>query len=98
MAFWTLRVLLAGTAGSAFNVGSPVGIRLKDLAEKIAGNFPVPVPVECRGLVDAQGKRSKMIPDVSAAETSLGLSVKVNLDSAIRRTLQWNQHTCVIKK
>jgi nucleoside-diphosphate-sugar epimerase len=93
MAFWALRILLAGTTGSTFNVGSPAEIRLKDLAEKIAGYFPVPVPVECRGLVDGRGKRSKMIPDVSAAEMNLGLTVKVDLDSAIRRTLLWNQKT-----
>ena len=93
MAFWSLRILLAGAEGSVFNVGSPVGIRLRDLAEKIAGCFASPIPVECRGLVDGRGKRSKMIPNVSAAEAHLGLSIKVDLDTAIRRTLLWNQKT-----
>jgi nucleoside-diphosphate-sugar epimerase len=93
MAFWSLRILLAGAVGSSFNVGSPEGICLKDLAGKIAGCFPAAVPIECRGLVDGKGKRSKMIPDVRAAETFLGLSRKVDLDSAIRRTLLWNQKT-----
>jgi dTDP-glucose 4,6-dehydratase len=91
MAFWSLRILLAGAEGSTFNVGSPAGIRLKDLAEKIAGLFSSPVSIECRGLIDGRGKRSKMIPNVSAAETHLGLSLTVDIDSAIRRTLLWNQ-------
>jgi len=91
MAFWFLRILLDGVAGRSFNVGSPVGIRLKDLAEQIGGCFPVPIPVECRGLIDGKGKRSKMIPDVGVAETLLGLSIKVDLETAIQRTLLWNQ-------
>jgi len=98
MAFWSLRILLAGAVGCSFNVGSPAGIRLKDLAEKIAGCFPAAVPIECRGLIDGKGKRSKMIPDVSVAETLLGLTLKVDLDSAIRRTLLWNQQTSGVAK
>lgn len=98
MAFWSLRILLAGAVGSTFNVGSPTGIRLKDLAEKIAGCFPAAVPIECRGLIDGRGKRSKMIPDVGAAETLLGVTLKVDLDSAIRRTLLWNQQNLGVVK
>lgn len=98
MAFWSLRILLAGAVGNSYNVGSPVGIRLKDLAGKIAACFPSPVSVECRGLVEGKGNRSKMIPDVGAAETLLGLSVSVDLDAAIRRTLLWNQKTAGMSK
>lgn len=91
MAFWVLRILLSGTVGCSYNVGSPTEIRLKDLAEKIANCFPTTVPIECRGLISGKGKRSKMIPDVRAAESLLGVLLKVDLDSAIRRTLLWNQ-------
>ncbi len=98
MAFWSLRILLDGAEGSSFNVGSPVGICLKDLAEQIAGYFPSSIPVECRGLIDGKKKRSKMIPDVGVAETLLGLSVTVDLDRAIRRTLLWNQMTAGMSK
>lgn len=91
MAFWSLRILLAGAVGSSFNVGSTAGIRLKDLAGKIAGCFPSAVSIECRGLIDGKGRRSKMIPEVGAAEKQLGVSLKVDLDTAIRRTLLWNQ-------
>lgn len=93
MAFWSLRILLAAPVGSSLNVGSPIGIRLKDLAEKIAGCFPASVPIECRGLIDGKGKRSKMIPDVDSAFSLFGVSIKVDLDTAIRRTLLWNQQS-----
>lgn len=91
MAFWALRILLAGSIGSSYNVGSPCAIRLKDIAQKIAECFPGKLRVECRGLVDGKGKRSKMIPDVGAAQLQLGLTMKVALDSALRRTIKWNQ-------
>ncbi len=98
MAFWSLRILLSGAVGCSYNVGSPDGIRLRTLAEKIATCFPGPIQIECRGLIDGKGKRSKMIPNVSAGESQLGLSVNVDLDSAIRQTILWNQKTSCAEK
>jgi nucleoside-diphosphate-sugar epimerase len=91
MAFWVLRMLTAGAVGQSYNLGSPAGIRLGDLAQKIALCFPSAIPVECRGLVSAAARRSKMVPDVRLAQETLGLSLRVDLDTALRRTILWNQ-------
>jgi len=91
MAFWLLRFLESGTPGRNYNLGSPAGISLKDLAEKIAACFPRKIKVECRFLTNEVARRSRLVPDVTLAREALGLSLTVDLDTAIRRTILWNQ-------
>ncbi len=88
MAAWLLRILVDGTPGQSYNVGSPEGITLRRLAECIASHFPsAPEIVH----VPASGKtpRSKFVPDVTLAQNTLGLTFKVNTGEAIKRTIQW---------
>ena len=91
MAFWLLRILAEGAPGRNYNLGNPAGITLKELAEKIAGCFPKPVDIECRYLTNEIARRSRLVPDISLASGTLGLAIGVDLDTAIRRTILWNQ-------
>lgn len=88
MAFWLLRILVDGTVGLAYNVGSPHGITLQQLAEKIANNFRTKPKIFSKVGTDAQ-RRSRLVPDVALAQKNLGLSVKVDIDEALKRTLSW---------
>lgn len=89
MSFWLLRILLAGTVGLAYNVGSPVGLTLRDLAEKIADKFPQRIEVVCDMPPNKVADKSRFVPDTMFAEKTLGLKLKVNLDEAIKRALAW---------
>lgn len=91
MAFWLMRMLVDGTPGRSYNLGSPAGITLKELAEKIASCFPNPIRIECRFLTNEIARRSRFVPDISLAMNTLGLAINVDLDTAIRRTILWNQ-------
>lgn len=91
MAFWLLRILVDGTPGRSYNLGSPVGITLKELAQKIAACFPNPVRIECRFLTNEIARRSRFVPDITFAKDTLGLTINVDLDTAIRRSILWNQ-------
>jgi dTDP-glucose 4,6-dehydratase len=86
MAFWTLRILIEGISGIAYNVGSPYPVTLKNLAEKIAINFTPRPEIRTGTLFDDPKYRSRFVPDVSLAK-SLHLDLKVNLDDALKRTL-----------
>jgi dTDP-glucose 4,6-dehydratase len=91
MAFWLLRILAAGESGRAYNVGSPCGITLKELADKIASNF-TPQPEVALASKDHKLKPlSRFVPDLKAAETELGLKLKVGIDEAIKKTLLWHK-------
>lgn len=87
MAFWLLRILVAGVAGTAYNVGSPDGVTLGDLARRIACTFDPPEEVALRPLGALQ--LSRFVPDVSRAQSSLGLTITLDLAEAIVRTLEW---------
>lgn len=89
MAFWLLRILVDGTPGLTYNVGSPHGITLQQLAEKIAGNFPVRTKIISRVAGEGNLYRSRLVPDVTLAQKNLGLNLKVDINEAIRRTLLW---------
>jgi len=91
MAFWLMRILVDGTPGRSYNLGSPAGLTLKELAEKIAACFPNPIRIECRFLTNEVARRSRFVPDISLAGNTLGLAITVDLDAAIRRTILWNQ-------
>jgi len=47
MAFWLLSLLVDGKVGVAYNVGSPEGVTLLELARKIAKSFLVPAQIVC---------------------------------------------------
>lgn len=91
MAFWLLRILAAGESGHAYNVGSPCGITLKELADKIASNFTPQPEVVLAAKAFKPQHRSRFVPDVGAAESALGLKVKVEIDEAIKKTLLWHK-------
>jgi len=91
MALWMLSLLVRGKVGASYNVGSPHAIALGDLAAKIAAYFPLPPRIQARENGDSRAHLSKFVPDVSLAQNTLGLDLQFDLDSAIRRTLSWNQ-------
>ena len=91
MAWWLLRILAQGTVGTSYNVGSPHGVTLQKLAEKIAGHLPVRPEILSRLSSDKSLRRSKFVPDVSLAMNALSLNINVDLDAAIKRTIIWNR-------
>jgi nucleoside-diphosphate-sugar epimerase len=91
MAFWILRILIQGSVGNSYNVGSPYGVTLRHLAEKIAGCFPAQPKIITHISRAETLRRNKFVPDVNLAKNELGLSLKVDLDTAIKRTILWNQ-------
>jgi dTDP-glucose 4,6-dehydratase len=91
MAWWLLNILVQGKVGMNYNVGSPEAITLQDLAEKIAGQFPKPPKIISGLSKDPSLKVSKFVPNVDLAIKNLDLKITINLDTAIKRTILWNQ-------
>jgi dTDP-glucose 4,6-dehydratase len=89
MAWWLLRILASGNTGGNYNVGSPEGVTLLDLAQRISRLLPKRPDVLTRQAREG-ASRSIFVPDVTLAHRSLGLNVTVDLDTALERTLAWN--------
>jgi nucleoside-diphosphate-sugar epimerase len=89
MAGFLLSLLVSGTEGAAYNLGSPEAIHLEGLAQKIASQFN-PRP-EIRLLSSPGAGRSRMLPDLSNTERASGFKQTVSLDQAIAKTIEWHQ-------
>lgn len=86
---WLWHLLVRGTSGAAYNVGSEEGISIRDLAEKVAtlvgtGEFTV------RGAADTGWNPGRYVPETKLIANQFGLYRSVSLDDAIRRTALWN--------
>ncbi|MBI4855238.1 MAG: NAD-dependent epimerase/dehydratase family protein [Acetobacterium woodii] len=86
MAIWFLRILLDGKPGLVYNVGSPHGISLKQLAEKIIDYSNAKSKIVIQYMND---DKSKFIPDVKLCRDSLGLGIKVDTDETLKRSIMW---------
>jgi dTDP-glucose 4,6-dehydratase len=89
MVWWLLTILARGPIGSVYNVGSPEGVSLADLAQKVVALFAQPVKIVTRTLGLNAAAATRLVPDVAWAEQSLGLAIKTDLDAAVRLALQW---------
>ena len=90
LAFWLLNILVSGNIGGAYNVGSPKGISLRDLAAKIADDAPRRPSIELNTLPSGKVSNTRWLPDVSLAQGQCGLQVRIDLDQAIGRTVAWH--------
>ncbi len=86
---WLLALLVRGTPGRAYNVGSDETVSIRTLAARIAiligsGDFDV------LGAADQGWNPGRYVPATSAIERDLGVRRTVSLNDAIRRTAFWN--------
>ncbi|MEZ4814787.1 MAG: NAD-dependent epimerase/dehydratase family protein [Bdellovibrionota bacterium] len=90
-AFWILKILTHGQSGDCYNVGSAEGVSLEQLARKIASCFD-PAPEIRLKTSNTVQQVSSFVPDLSLAIKKHALEVKVSLDSALKKTIQWHQN------
>lgn len=91
MAWWLLRILIQGTAGLNYNIGSSNAVTLEHLAELIAGNFLKPPKVLLGASSGQRLRDSRFVPDVNLAKDTLYLKETIDLETAVRRTILWHQ-------
>jgi dTDP-glucose 4,6-dehydratase len=89
LAWWLWVILVNGTPGRAYNVGSDESINLKDLAHKISKCFNPPIPVNICKRPESGTIPHSYIPSIKRAEEELGLYSRIRLDEAILRTIRW---------
>jgi nucleoside-diphosphate-sugar epimerase len=88
MAFWLLTILTRGKSGEAYNIGSPEPITLSKLAQMITHHVNPSLEIKIKR---DQTHTSRFVPDVSSAAKELQLQQRVDLASALQRTIRWNQ-------
>lgn len=83
---WVLKILVSGKNNTAYNVGSPFGISLKSVAEKIIHIAQTKVNIDIKF---NNNDSSHYVPDVSLCEKELGLRINYGIDDTLRRSVAW---------
>lgn len=91
MAFWLLTILVRGKSGEIYNVGSPEPLTLAKLAQIVANQCNSKLEIRLNTSASNQIQNSRFVPDVSLAQNNLQLSITVDLNTAINKTILWNK-------
>ncbi|MDD5711284.1 MAG: NAD-dependent epimerase/dehydratase family protein [Smithellaceae bacterium] len=90
LAVWLWTILFLGKPQRAYNVGSEEAISIADLASTVAKAFGS----ESRVVIDEKAEGSSLperyIPSTARAREELGLRQNIDLEEAIRRTINWH--------
>lgn len=93
LAVWLFSLAARGETGRAYNVGSPQPISIADLATSITTLSGSPHRPVDSGNADPKRAPHRYVPCTNRIELELGVSLEVNLTSAISRTLKWLRET-----
>lgn len=91
LAIWLWTILLRGTAGRAYNVGSEEEVSVGQLAHVVAGAVEPSVEVRILGGSSVATASDRYVPQTERACWELGLKQTVSLEEAIRRTIHWHR-------
>lgn len=86
---WLLRILGAGAAGQAYNVGSESAVSIAALAQQVVDAAGTNAPIQTPAASDAPAAR--YVPDTGKARRELGLAEYTPLNTAILKTIQWSR-------
>jgi len=86
MAWWLLNMLVDSKNGVVYNLGSSEGISLEKLALKIKAKVGIDIDIEILHMND---NSSIFIPDESLVKDKLNLDIKVGIDEALDKTIDW---------
>ena len=90
LAIWLWTLLFRGTAGRVYNVGSDVPVSILEVARLVsAGCDPAP-QVEVHGIPNSEVAPDRYVPSIARARAELGLTIRIELEDAIARTLRWH--------
>jgi len=100
LARWLWTILLRGSPGSAYNVGSEEAICVGDLARRIAALDGGGAEVRVAMAPASEAKPARYIPSTRKARRELGLEPTLTLDESLSRTLAWArlQHRTDIRR
>ncbi len=86
---WLWAILLRAAPGSIYNVGSEEAVSIADLA-RLTSAVLGGAGCEILGKPDPGWNPGRYIPSTAKIRHELGLTARIGLDEAIRRTAAWN--------
>jgi dTDP-glucose 4,6-dehydratase len=93
LAVWLWTILVRGTTGRPYNVGSNRAVSISDVARAVAEALPPGVEVTRAREPQPGIPPERYVPDTSRARTELGLEDWIGFEEGVRRTLEWAART-----
>lgn len=90
LATWLWRILVHGTDRRAYNVGSEHAFSIGELAELVSRAFEPRPRVLIQGSPSATAGH-RYVPSTMRARQELGLAQHVDLENAVRKTIEWHR-------
>ncbi|MFI5309846.1 MAG: NAD-dependent epimerase/dehydratase family protein [Gemmatimonadales bacterium] len=91
MAAWCWTLLVRGTAGAAYNVGSEEALSVSDAALRVAALTVPGAAIERGRTSDPSAVPGRYVPSTRRAREEFGLECRIPFDDALRRTWDWLQ-------
>jgi dTDP-glucose 4,6-dehydratase len=88
---WLWTLLVRGAAGRAYNVGSERAITIRETAETVQREIAPLSRVRILTPIVSGAPTHRYVPSTARARAELGLTERVDLQSAIRRTARWSR-------
>jgi dTDP-glucose 4,6-dehydratase len=89
LAVWVLVIMLHAKNGGVYNVGNSNGYSLKEIAGKVARYFQPESNIMINTSLVADHRHSILLPDVKKAKQDFGLEQFTDIDTTIKRAVQW---------
>lgn len=86
---WILHITAYAKPRAVYNVGSPEPVDLLSLAKMIRSNFKNEPQILTSLGNKAMSAGGSVVPNVDKAKNELQLKITVNLEQAIKRTMEW---------
>jgi len=93
LAVWLWTILLRGRALRPYNVGSETVISIADLARLVARVAAGGADVRIAAAARPGAPASRYVPSTARVRGELGVTVSVDLDEAIARTVDWHRRS-----
>jgi dTDP-glucose 4,6-dehydratase len=87
LTFWLWTILLRGSNGNAYNVGSEAGLPISQIAQAVCDTITPPPLIQIAHAPHPAMPPSRYVPSTHKARTELGLRETFDLHESIRRTL-----------
>lgn len=94
LAIWLWTILERGKPGCVYNVGGDEVVSIRELAERVAAVLAPRAEIRVAAPA-ASGLPARYLPDVTRARTELGLTARIPLDDAIRRSGSWASRAAI---
>ncbi|WP_080059052.1 NAD-dependent epimerase/dehydratase family protein [Spirosoma aerolatum] len=89
MAYWILSVLASPHSGKVYNIGSPYGISLYELAQKIKTSFHRNIDIVEKASSGKSSAIQSSVPSTKAIENDLNVAQRIDINSSLIKTIEW---------